>query len=180
MSEDTRSYLQACFGDTEGWCCVAVGREPYRDENGKYKHHDWDECAFEWPAQADDAIAYIAQTAPLGDTYVCPYLQREPRRVKGGAVRHVLVHADVDGELDVAKVAALGGFVVGSGTAGHGHVYVPLAWPVTRDQHAALCRALARQLGGDAKYADNDLLRPVGSLNHKPTVDGGQPTGVTQ
>jgi hypothetical protein len=180
MSEDTRRCLETCFGDTQGWCCIAVGRDPYRDAKGKYKHHKWDECAFQWPAQADDAIAYIAKMAPLGDTYVCPYLMKEPHRVKGGAVQHVLVHADVDGDLDVAKVAALGGFVVGSGSVGHGHAYIPLSWPVTHEQHEALCRGLATYLGGDHKYADNDLLRPVGSLNHKPTVDGGQPTGVVQ
>jgi hypothetical protein len=180
VSEDTRRYLQTCFGDTEGWCCVAVGQKPYRDKNGRYKHHLWDEIAFEWPADADRAVDYITRAALLGDVYCCPYLMKEQRRAKGEAVQHVLIHADVDGDLDEQKVAELGGFIVRSGTPGHGHVYVPLEWPVTAAQHEALCRGLAATLGGDTKYSDNDLLRPVGSLNYKPTVDGGGPSAVTR
>ena len=70
MSEDTRAYLDACFGDATGWLCVAVGLKPYRDEHGKYKHDKWSEVAFRWPVQADQAIAYITKSGALGDTYV--------------------------------------------------------------------------------------------------------------
>ena len=61
MHDDTRQYLQVCFGNAEGWLCAAVGLKPYRDENGKYKHDKWDEVAFRWPAQADKAATYIAK-----------------------------------------------------------------------------------------------------------------------
>jgi hypothetical protein len=180
MSEDTRRYLETCYGETEGWCCVAVGSGPHRDGNGKYRHLNWDEVAFEWPAAADRAVEYIARAALLGDVYCCPYLMKERRRVKGGAVQHVLVHADVDGDLDLAKVAALGGFVVGSGTAGHGHAYIRLSWAITDAQHQLLCRGLVELLGGDAaKCSDNDLLRPPGTLSYKSAVDGGEPSPVT-
>lgn len=178
-SSDTRRYVETCFGDAEGWLCVAVGQNPYRDANGKYKHHKWSEVVFGWPADADNALTYIEQTAALGDVYACPYPMKEPRRVKGGAGQRVLIHADVDGALDEKKAAEVGGFVVPSGTPGHGHVYVPLAWPVTPEQHEALCRGLAATLGGDAKYSDNDLLRPPGTLNYKSKVDGGDPNPVT-
>ena len=57
-------------------------------------------------------------------------------------------------------------------------MYVLLAWPVTPDQHEALCRGLAATLGGDAKYSDNDLLRPPGTWNYKSAVDGGDPSPV--
>jgi hypothetical protein len=179
VSEDTRRWLETCFRDIEGWLCVAVGLKPHRDTNGKYKHQQWDEVAFRWPTESDNALAYIAKTAPLGDVYACPYLMKEPRRAKGNAAQRVLIHADVDNELDEEKIAKLGGFIVRSGSPGRGHVYIPLAWPVMPEQHEALCRGLAGSLGGDAKYSDNDLLRPPGTLNYKSKVDGGDPSSVT-
>lgn len=103
---------------------------------------------------------------------------KDASRTKGNAGQRVLIHADVDGDLDEQKVAQLGGFVVPGGTPGHGHVYVPLSWPVTPAQHEALCRGLSAHLGGDHKYADNDLLRPPGTFNYKTNVDGGNPTAV--
>jgi hypothetical protein len=178
MSEDTRRFVEACFGDTESWLCAAVGLKPYRDDNGKYKHHTWSEVTFAWPRQADQALAYIAKAGPLGDVYLCPYPMKEPRRVKGQAAQRALIHADVDQDLDEAKVAELGGYFVRSGTPGHGQVYIPLKWPVTPEQHEALCRGLAATLGGDTKYSDNDLLRPPGTLNYKSAVDGGEPNPV--
>jgi len=177
---DLSDYFTAIFGDTiEGHICIAVGVKPYRDENGKYKHHTWNEVTFEWPRQAADAITYITQAADLGDAYVCPYLMREPKRRKGLAASRTIVHADIDHDLDEELVADLGGFIVRSGSAAHGHVYIPLGWPVTPEQHEALCRALSGKLGGDHKYSDNDLLRPPGTLNYKTAVDGGQPSPVT-
>ena len=164
MSEDTRALLRNLLRRrTQGWLYVALGLDPYRDENGKYKHHKWIEVAFRWPAQADEAITYIEKTGALGDVYVCPYPMKEAKRAKGNAGQRVLIHADVDHELDEQKVAELGGFIVSSGSPGHGHVYIPLAWPVTPAQHEALCRGLAATLGGDAKFSDNDLLRPPGT-----------------
>jgi Protein of unknown function (DUF3631) len=134
---------------------------------------------FRWPTESDNALTYIAKAAPLGDIYMCPYPMRERRRAKGEAAQRVLMHADVDGDLDEQKIAELGGFIVRSGSPGHGHAYIPLAWPVTPDQHEALCRALAAHLGGDAKYSDNDLLRPPGTWNYKSKVDGTDPSPVT-
>lgn len=172
------AYLDAITGATAGHLCLAVGRKPYRDDNGKYKHEHWTEQTFPWPEDRDRAVEFIAQAADTGDVYACPYLMREPKRRKGSAVSRTLVHADIDRDIDEQAVKDLGGFIVRSGSAGHGHVYVPLAWPVTPEQHEALCRGLAGKLGGDHKYADNDLLRPPGTANHKSAVDGGEPTPV--
>jgi hypothetical protein len=179
MTEDTRRFVETVTGDAEGFLCVAVGRDPFRDDNGRYQHREWDEVTCRWPAQADDVIEYITSASALGDVYTCPYLMKEQRRAKGNAAQRALIHADVDQVLDEAAVAELGGFAVRSGSPGHGHVYVPLAWPVTPAQHEALCRGLAAHLGGDAKYSDNDLLRPPGTLNYKSAADGGEPAPVT-
>ena len=172
------AYLDAITGTTEGHLCVAVGLKPYRDDRGKYKHETWSEVTFAWPVDRRKAVDYIDQAATMGDVYVCPYLMKEPKRTKGLAAQRALVHADIDQELDEQTVKDLGGFIVRSGSSGHGHVYIRLAWPVTPIQHEALCRALAGKLGGDHKYSDNDLLRPPGTLNYKTAVDGGEPTPV--
>ena len=172
------TYLDAIIGTTEGHLCAAVGLKPYRDDNGKYKHETWKECTFAWPQDRDRAIEFTTKAADLGDVYLCPYLMREPKRRKGLAASRVLIHADIDQDLDEQAVKDLGGFIIRSGTAGHGHVYVLLAWPVTPEQHEALCRGLADKLGGDHKYSDNDLLRPPGTLNYKPATDGGDPADV--
>ena len=118
--------------------------------------------------------------APRNDVYVCTNLMWSDKRAQGAAVTHTLIHADKDtGQLDPEKVRAIDGFAVASGTPGHGHVYVQLSEPVTAAQHRVLCRALGDYLGGaDAKISDNDVLRPPGTLNHKPTVTGGEPAAV--
>ena len=67
------------------------------------------------------------------------------------------------------KVRAIDGCVRRqSGAAGHGHVYVPLDYPVTPVQHDILERGLVKRLGGDpGKISENDVLRPPGTFNHK-------------
>jgi hypothetical protein len=176
--DDTARYFQACFGDTAGWLAVAIGHEPHVDDAGKYAHKRWEEHAAPWPKRVGDVVAAIARSAQSADVYCCPYLMRDRRRTKGNAASHALVHADIDGELDPDAVRALGGFAVTSGTPGHAHVYVPLSYAVTPTQHEVLCCGLAERLGGDAKYSDNDLLRPPGTLNHKPAAAGGAPAAV--
>ena len=180
VGDDTRRFFQHCFNDnTHGWLCAAVGLDPYRDENGKYRHRQVERVRVLLARPGYKAIEYITEASRLGDVYACPYPMKHPRRTKGEAAQRILIHADVDQALDENKVAELGGFIVWSGTPGHGHVYVPLAWPITPAQHEALCRGLAAVLGGDTKFSDNDLLRPPGTLNYKPTVDGGDPSPAT-
>jgi putative DNA primase/helicase len=175
--DDTFRYFTACFGDNIGWLITAVGENPSL-EGGKYHHGKWSEHAWRWPAHADHAVHAVLEASATADVYACPYLMRSRARTKGNAGAHILVHADVDGQLDLAVVEDLGGFAVSSGTPGHAHVYIPLTYAVTAAQHELLCRGLAGRLGGDAKISDNDLLRPPGTLNHKPTVAGGSPTSV--
>jgi len=90
-------------------------------------------------------------------------------------------HADVDnGDLHLDKVRQLGGWAVASGTTGNGHVYVPLKRSLSPEQFTVLESALKVHLGADSKIAANDVLRPVGTLNCKPTVlkPGSEPTAV--
>jgi hypothetical protein len=60
---------------------------------------------------------------------------------------------------------------------------VPLTESVSFAHHRQLCRALGDHFGAkDSKIADNDLLRPPGTLNHKPTVmdSGGRPPALVR
>jgi hypothetical protein len=177
---DLRDYLDITLGVAEGWLVGGIGSGPYLNEAGKYKHKEWTPYFAEWPADADRAERELLRAAHVSDVYVCPYVMRYAKRAKGDAVTRQLVHADVDnGALDVDKVRALNGFAVASGTPGNGHVYVALTESVPLHQHEALCRGLGKFLGAvDAKIADNDVLRPPGTFNHKPTVTGGDPAPV--
>ena len=204
-AETLRVYLHTTLGDATGYLITATGTGGHLDANGKYRHTSWRERPYTWPAQAEKAVAAMLAAAPHSDVYVCPYVMKTPKRAKGTAVTHTLVHADIDrtepGEehrghpdlkhlrdgakridvlLDQLQVRyEFDGFAVSSGTPGHAHVYVPLTRSVTAAQHEALCRALTKHLGGDpGKISDNDFLRPAGTLNHKPTVHGNEPTPV--
>lgn len=185
VRDDIRSYLNAVFGETTGFAVFALGMNPYCDpRTGKYKHSVWSErndnrIAFSWPEGAEEICDAIEQFADRGDLYVTPYVRRSNVRAKGDAVILQLVHTDGDNGLDEEKIAALtalGAFVVGSGTPGNGHVYVPLSEPVSQAEHEALCKGLIAYLDGDkAKHSDNDLLRPVGAYNFKSTVFENRP-----
>jgi hypothetical protein len=184
---DIRLYFKAVFGEDRGLLTFALGMNPGRDpKSGKYRHGYWSErrghkLVLHWPEQAEDVYAAVELVGAQGDLYVCPYLRRNLARVKGDAVILRLLHTDVDDGLDLEVARELGAFVVGSGTSGNGHVYVPLSRPVTLVQHKALCKGLIARLGGDkGKHSDNDLLRPVGAYNLKPTVfDNKPPVRIT-
>src|SRR6202048_1537838 len=148
-----RDYLEAVtLPGTEGQLHIALGRRPHLTADGKYKHHDWTQSLFAWPTEADQAERKLSAAAAASDVYVCAYLMHSDKRTKGAAVARPIMHADIDhGQLDPAKVRALDGFAVASGTPGNGHVYVPLTESVPAHWHEALCRGLGAYLGGDRK-----------------------------
>jgi predicted hotdog family 3-hydroxylacyl-ACP dehydratase len=184
MGGDTRRYLEAVYGATVGQAHLEIGRHPYIDGNGKYKHDKWEAGhVFAWPAAGDDLVNAIADAAGSGlpvDVYVCPYLMHGRKRAAGAAVPRPIIKADVDsGELTAEQVRGLRAWAVSSGTPGNGHVYINLAEPVTASEHEALCRGLGRLLGAkDSKISDNDVLRPPGTFNYKAAVAGGEPSPV--
>src|SRR3954453_18404697 len=142
-------YLNAIFGDGIGYAHLARGTKPYLSESGRYAFgRNWGEDAFAWPERRAELVKMIEQAvADDADVYLCPYLMKGEKRTKGTAVERRLAHADIDGEIDVAKVTQLGGFAISSGSEGHGHAYVALSAPVDARQHEALCRALGPHLG---------------------------------
>jgi hypothetical protein len=166
---NTAGFLSAVLTG-EGYLCVPVGTGGHFDD-GKYVFDDFTQHWFAWPTQKADAVGFISAAA--GDAYFCPYLLKDKSRTVGNAVTRQLVHADVDHPVDEQQVRDdLGGGAVASGSDGHTHVYIPLTYAVTQEQHRTLCAGLRDSLGGDDKIADNDLLRPAGSLNRKSDPPG--------
>ena len=105
------------------------------------------------------------------DVFVCGCLMRNGRRAKGNASSRMALHADLDGGYDEAKVRAVGGCAIGSGTPGHAHVYVPRDHIGRRRHLRTAVPAVRRDIGAaDAKVVDNDVLRLIGTNNHKPRV----------
>lgn len=179
LVSEIHTYLEAVFGDAEGQAHIMIGAGGNYDR-GKYQFASTSQSSFSWPDEQDQLVRALLQESATGaDVFVCPYLMHGDRRAKGAAVARRLVHADIDGDLDPAKVTILGGFAVASGTGRHGHAYVALDASVTAVQHQTLCRGLGVFLGdADAKISDNDLLRPPGTMNQKATAKGGEPSPV--
>lgn len=175
QADDLNTYLKAVFPDGSGTLHWATNIPGSRNKS------DWMENPARWPAISDTIAAQMIREAQRYDVYVCPYLGSTRKRTKGKAAARWVIHADIDGDLDVDKVTKLGGFAIASGTPGHAHVYVPLADSISDPkEHERLCRRLGAVFEGCdvAKCSDNDVLRPPGTLNHKPTLDGGEPTPV--
>lgn len=174
-----RTYFDVVLGDREGVVCVAFGRKPFRNERDKYKHDDWAELTYAWPAEREKLAADVAREVATGDPvdiYVCPAVRNTwvQERAKGNAKPPAVLWTDLDdipANVDLyAELVAAGSLVVPSGSDGHQHLYVPLAHPIDLGTFNRLNKALADKLGGDAKWPDNSLLRMPGTFNWKPTV----------
>ena len=183
---DLRDYLRAVFGDTEGHAHV-VGASGYFDGVGTYSfkraegHRDagWTQRVYAWPGDADQLADDLHRVRDTYDIFVCPYLMSGTKRTPGDAVELTKIHADIDGNCPLDKVAEVDGWAVSTGSPGHAHVYVDLAEPAPAHWHTALCRGLGAYLGdADAKIRANDVLRPPGTLNHKNRARGGESTPV--
>ncbi|MGO4598523.1 AAA family ATPase [Terrabacter sp. 2RAF25] len=178
---DIEVFADAAFAEGEGYAHLALGRAP-RLVDGKYEYASFEPRSFQWPAEREELVSFVRQASCDGDVFMCPYLMRGRERRRGQSVARWCVHADVDGDptASVIQVARdLGGFVIASGSRDSYHLYVPLDRSVAVEEHRALCVALRDRLGGDDKIADNDLLRPPGTLNHKARVrQAASPAGV--
>jgi P4 family phage/plasmid primase-like protien len=167
------AFLTATLGDVEGFAAVALGRDGAWNDAGRYRHREWNELSYRWPARADALLEDLSRELVSGqrmDVYLTPYVRSGEGRKKGGAVARRLIHADRDGDepLDLSVLESLGAFAVDSGTPGHEHVYVPLGDELEPAAHELLCRGLAARVGqADAKISDNDVLRVPGSWNFK-------------
>lgn len=174
------TYDAIVLGDRAGYLALAFGRGPYRDERGTYRHREWTETRYQWPAERDLMRADVTREQATGeavDIYVCPAVRYTDDRRKGSALPPMVCWADLDGPTSNTELLdELQPYTVASGQPGHTHVYLPLTEQVPIAVHAELNKALAAALGGDAKWSDESLLRLPGSNNHKTDP----PSGVTE
>lgn len=167
---DIWAFLDTLFGQRHGYVVAAIGRNPYRDANGKYRHRHWeDHKYYQWPADLDRMLNELGPV--IGDTYFCPALRASMNRDKNGALPPTTCWVDLD-ELatDPALLSTLQPLTAHSGSENHQHVYIPLTREIDLVTHGRINKRLADLLGGDVKWADNSLLRLPGTWNYKPTV----------
>ncbi len=182
---DVRLFFDVLYGGGAGFCHVAYGKDLYRDGDKPPRFRFWSETherhAYAYPADADAAVAKILELSAAGaDVYVSTSLMRTgASREKTQTAELWCLHADIDhGGLNLDAVAQLGWCAIASGTSGHYHLYIPLSEPIPEALFQALQNPLVELVEGDAKKAGNDVLRPPGTYNFKPTVDGGDPVAV--
>lgn len=167
------TYSEIVLGDRPGYLAVAYGWQPHRDGRGRYKHREWLEQRYRWPAERGVLVREVRRllaTQERVDCYVCPAVRYTDRRRQGDALPPMVCWADIDRCPDddgQALLRALDPFVVESGSEGHRHLYVPLTRPVDLGTHRLLGRALAAALDADAKWSDEALLRVPSTRNHK-------------
>ena len=190
-------FCRSVYGtNAVGLACWTKGIGGHLNANGKYVFDRWEEQReFAYPNLSGARYRDMLDAAAESDVYLSPYLMQSGQRTKANAVSLRLLHCDWDGNPDalascLEKINGIDGFATLSGTPGHLHVFVPLAHEVTADRHRQLLEMLRHYLppGADHKKAASDVLRPVGTLNHKDRARGGvaaqvvwaiKPTGAT-
>ncbi len=172
-------FLLRHWGSRVGIVSLEFGHGPHFDERGKYQHEKWEPYRVAWPTGRDRVLQLIAGHADRSDVYFAPLLRRDTSRRKdaGNALPGRYAWVDVDGEWapqreatwQRVRVCAPGSILVGSGRGAH--VYVDLGGYVDIGELEAWNRRLRDAFSGDAKWAENTVLRPPGTLNHKTRVD---------
>jgi hypothetical protein len=178
---DLAGFAAAIYGpDAVGnarWAVGVNGYCPNGPSSYKFREGDWREAGreFAYPSLTGKPYRDMLAAAAESDVYLCANLMRSGKRSKDSTTELRLIHADWDGDEEhlaecIEKIHAIGGSATMSGTPGHLQVYVRLARPVSVDRHKALTMKLQAYLpsGCDVgKKMPSDMLRPVGTLNHK-------------
>lgn len=178
------TYMAGLWAGLDGVAAMAAGIEPFVNSEGRYKHKDFKQRFFHWPAQAGDAARWAIDTAATAaDVYVCPMLRATRHRNKGNGIGGRWGWVDLDGPLDDARRAVLAGLgssvrLVSSGT-GH-HAYFDLGAVVEPAVVEDFNRQMVAVLGADSKWSDESLLRLPGTFNNKPVVFDHLPPALVQ
>jgi hypothetical protein len=181
---DVRLFFDVLYGGGTGFCHVVYGEGWCRNDKGTLAHPFWSETreryAYAYPDDADAAVAKVLELSARGrDVYASTSLMRTAAsRGKIQTAGLWCLHADIDHAVNLDTVADQGWCAIASGTSGHYHLYIPLSEPITEALFQALQNPLVELVGGDAKKAGNDVLRPPCTYNFKPTLDGGDPVPV--
>ena len=166
------SFLRQMYGDSQGFAILTTITPPIEPDDDPVVI----DTPFEYPTQTAEMAAAASESAPGADVYYCTSLRSKSRRRRefSSPVGAVWIHADVDDGIDrlSSTFEELDAYVVGSGSPGHGHVYVRVDEPLSEHHFTQLCAGLRDHLRDadvdvDNKIASNDILRVPGPPNHK-------------
>jgi hypothetical protein len=182
--EQAAAWVDAVWGERQGYFCWALGVSGHFNANGKYDFDKWlPRDGGRWPDDRDRFLAEALELSAESDVYVAPYLRSNASRKKGSALASSWLYADLDqvptGQLKTpGGVLVLGpsGLLVGSGQGRH--VYPRLPDELEPAELEQLNRHLARALDADAGWAENKVLRLPGTWNHKERARGGRSAPV--
>lgn len=167
---------QAIFGEGEGYLCLASG-----ERNGGTKLHGFTEKYLRYPEQTGEAVEWVTEQSAAGhETYFCTHLLEDTKRRRNNAAPVRALWADGD-DAEVPEGLPEPSVTVESST-GRTQLYWSLSHPVDPDIAEKLNKRIILATGADSSGYDlTQLLRPVGTVNHKypgnPTVTLTEATG---
>lgn len=162
----TINHLQALWGSTKGYVCLAFK---------SVADGGWDERFYSWPRQENEVFDAISERVDAYHCFYCPNVLRTKARTKGNAVKRQWVHLDQDKPVvdETVLDAYPATIIVESGSPNHTQRFWRISRGASRrsmsvDDHQQLCWGIGQTLGcGNDKVTDNDLFRLPGTLNHK-------------
>ncbi len=154
---NTREFLDIIYQEETGYCYVAT-KDPVNDQ-------DFTRQFFDWPAEKDYALAYIAKQQETREVYYAPSLFRtkssRKTEVKGARVYWVEFDGNLPKELGEIPEPNI---KLQSSEPGHEHWYWLIDKLATSKELDTINRALTYVLGADVSGWDaSQILRPVGS-----------------
>lgn len=175
-------YLDALFPDgSEGYFVSAYLTKQHTNGTGRYEGN-FHEIGGKWPQDRERLTKSLLERSETDDAYLAPYLRTLPNRKKDASdpLPSQVLRCDLDGrEVTKEEADALGAMVVASGRGSH--VYVKLTEALEGDDLESWNRRLCAYLGtGAEKWEANAVLRPPGTLNHKPRVIEGKDPARTR
>lgn len=161
-------FLEFIYGVEEGYCYIAT-KEPLQEEAPANKTPKWTQTFFLWPDEREAIKAFIQEKSATLEVFFSPALFKEKNptkeHVKGSRVLWCEFDGKVPTELNGVPKPSLR---VQSSIEGREHWY----WMLDEFAHPydfeKINRALTYTFEADASGWDaNQVLRPVGTLNHK-------------
>jgi len=177
-------FFREIYGDQRGFICLVLRGKGHFKGSGSYSFQSFSDRYFKWPGEAEAAVDLVFRQRRIDDVYFTPRLRRERSRRKDTATAGGCLFVDIDKvpteeqrqRLD--QLTSRRHYAVSSGTNDNIHLYLPLEGDATASEVTDLCRRLVLAVGGDAKWADNSLLRVPYTYNHKERARGGSSTPV--
>jgi hypothetical protein len=166
-------YVHLCFG---------LGQ--YLDE-GKVRYSQWEQQAYRWPTDHLEVLWAVHERSRTEHVFFTPCPHLSPARKGFEPAPYLrwcwwdIDHCTEEQRAKAHLLAQPGGMIISSGRGpNHLHLYARLSEPTPAPVVAELNRRGVKLLGADASpSALNGLLRPAGSINHKPVLEG-RPAGL--